>query len=249
MLTTENCKYIASQISKFCDNDGDNLAIRNLKSSIKKLDTAIENLWNSLERGENTDMITERINTRTAEKEKLQIELDKELNRCTVLSETQILAFLDYVKNLPNDDINKKRAIINIFVNAIYLYDDHFDIVFNASNQMMEIKNIPIDDIKAAFNGCSDAVHRGLSIKDSAPPVEGLDTQFENKVGTKSKFFTRPKVCLWILVFQSRGSTSNPRIQSAQSVSFRARPKVCLKANLLHQLQEVHLTRWASCNL
>lgn len=171
MLTTENCKYIALQVGKNCENDGDNLAIKNLKSTIKKLDTAIENLWNSLERGENTEMITERINIRTAEKEKLQIELDKELNKCTILSETQILAFLDYIKNLPNDDINKKRTIINIFVNAVYLYDDHFDIVFNASNQMMEVKNIPIDDIEAAFNGCSGAIHMGSSIKDSAPPI------------------------------------------------------------------------------
>ena len=65
---------------------------------------------------------------------------------------------------------NKKRAIINIFVNAIYLYDDHLDIVFNASNQMMEAKNIPIDDIEAAFNGCSDTLHKCSSINNAAPP-------------------------------------------------------------------------------
>lgn len=136
------------------------------------MDTAIENLWNSLERGENTEMITERINARTAEKEKLLIELAKEENKRTVLSEAQIAAFLDYVLKLPADDINKKRAIINIFVNAIYLYDDHLDIVFNASNQMMEAKNIPIDDIEAAFNGCSDTLHKCSSINNVAPPSE-----------------------------------------------------------------------------
>ena len=172
MLTKENCKYIASQVGKYCANDSDNLAVKNLKNAVKNLDTAIENLWNSLERGENTEMITERINARTAEKEKLLIELAKEENKRTVLSEAQIAAFLDYVLKLPADDINKKRAIINIFVNAIYLYDDHLDIVFNASNQMMEAKNIPIDDIEAAFNGCSDTLHKCSSINNVAPPSE-----------------------------------------------------------------------------
>ena len=105
-----------------------------------------------------------------AEKEKLLIELAKEENKRTVLSEAQIAAFLDYVLKLPADDINKKWAIINIFVNAIYLYDDHLDIVFNASNQMMEAKNIPIDDIEAAFNGCSDTLHKCSSINNAAPP-------------------------------------------------------------------------------
>lgn len=170
MLTKENCKYIASQVGKYCANDSDNLAVKNLKSAVKSLDTAIENLWNSLERGENTEMITERINARTAEKEKLLTELAKEENKRTVLSEAQIAAFLDYVLNLPEDDINKKRAIINIFVNAIYLYDDHLDIVFNASNQMMEPKNIPIDDIKATISGCSDTLHTCSSINNAAPP-------------------------------------------------------------------------------
>ena len=170
MLTKENCKYIASQVGKYCANDSDNLAVKNLKIAVKNLDTAIENLWNSLEREENTEMITERINARTAEKEKLLIELAKEENKRTVLSEAQIAAFLDYVLKLPADDINKKRAIINIFVNAIYLYDDHLDIVFNASNQMMEAKNIPIDDIEAAFNGCSDTLHKCSSINNAAPP-------------------------------------------------------------------------------
>ena len=142
------------------------------------MDTAIENLWNGLERGENTEMITERINARTAEKEKLLIELAKEENKRTVLSEAQIAAFLDYVLKLPEDDINKKRAIINIFVNAIYLYDDHLDIVFNASNQMMETKNIPIDDIEAAFNGCSNTLHKCSSINNVAPPGKRLETHW-----------------------------------------------------------------------
>ena len=174
------------------------------------MDTAIENLWNSLERGENTEMITERINARTAEKEKLLIELAKEENKRTVLSEAQIAAFLDYVLKLPADDINKKRAIINIFVNAIYLYDDHLDIVFNASNQMMEAKNIPIDDIEAAFNGCSDTLHKCSSINNVAPPKKHGKSHQRFAVLLYYKryfFFTRSKTFPIGFANRSRNTT------------------------------------------
>ena len=51
------------------------------------------------------------------------------------------------------DDFNKRRAIINIFVHSIYLYDDHFTLIINASKKSLSIENIPLDDIEDAFDG------------------------------------------------------------------------------------------------
>ena len=48
--------------------------------------------------------------------------------------------------------INKRRAIINIFVHSIYLYDDHFTLIINASKRPSSIENMPLDDIEAAFD-------------------------------------------------------------------------------------------------
>ena len=162
----------AEKIAEYCDADSNSLSIQNLKQSIRNIDKAIENLWQSIERGENTEMITERINARTAEKERLLEELYKEESKCVSLTEEQIMAFLDYVLNLPNDDINKRRAIVNIFVNAIYLFDDHYTIIFNASERMMETENIPLDDIEAALNGCSDTLHECSIMNNDAPPTK-----------------------------------------------------------------------------
>ena len=33
---------------------------------------------------------------------------------------------------MPADDVNKRRAINNIFVHSIYLYDDLFTLIINA---------------------------------------------------------------------------------------------------------------------
>ena len=62
-----------------------------------------------------------------------------------------------------------------MFIHAItYMYDKHTDIVFNAGNQMIKAKNILIDNIEAAFNGCSDTLHKCSSINNAASPEKGL---------------------------------------------------------------------------
>lgn len=62
-----------------------------------------------------------------------------------------------------------------MFIHAItYMYDKHTDIVFNAGNQMIKAKSILIDNIEAAFNGCSDTLHKCSSINNAASPEKGL---------------------------------------------------------------------------
>ena len=151
-------------------SDRDILPIRNLKKAIKDADTAIENLWQSLERGETSDLISERIREKQAEKEKYLAELEKEERKITILTEPQVLAFLDYIRKLPNNDVNKLRAIINNFVNAIYLYDDRFTVIFNSGSRMLEVKDIPLDDIETALAGCSGVLHTGSLGSELAPP-------------------------------------------------------------------------------
>ena len=78
--------------------------------------------------------------------------------------------FLDYVCEMPADDVNKRRAVINIFVHSIYLYDDHFTLIINASKKPLSIDNIPLDDIETAFEGETGASEGCSSLSTPAPP-------------------------------------------------------------------------------
>ena len=71
---------------------------------------------------------------------------------------------------MPADDVNKRRAIINIFVHSIYLYDDNFTLIINASKKPLSIDNIPLDDIEAALSGDTYTSAKCSSMKLSAPP-------------------------------------------------------------------------------
>ena len=93
-----------------------------------------------------------------------------EENKKITLTEAQILAFLDYVCEMPADDVNKRRAIINIFVHSIYLYDDHFTLIINASKKPLSIDNIPLDDIESVFEGSGGASEGCSSLNTPAPP-------------------------------------------------------------------------------
>lgn len=111
-----------------------------------------------------------KVHKRQAEKEELETQLAIENNKKICLSEAQILAFLDYVCEMPADDVNKRRAIINIFVHSIYLYDDHFTLIINASKKPLSIDNIPLDDIESVFEGSGGASEGCSSLSTPAPP-------------------------------------------------------------------------------
>ena len=170
MLTEEKIRFIAKKVAEECAKSPDNLTAKALKKAIREADTAIENLWKAIEQGRAVEMLTERLNKRIVEKAELEAELAIEENKKITLTEAQILAFLDYVCEMPADDANKRRAIINIFVHSIYLYDDHFTLIINASKKPLSIDNIPLDDIESVFEGSGGASEGCSSLSTPAPP-------------------------------------------------------------------------------
>lgn len=159
-----------SKVSEECNKSPDNLTVKHLKKAIREADTAIENLWRGIEQGQSVQMLTERLNKRQAEKEELEEQLAIEQNKRICLSEAQILAFLDFVCDMPLDDVNKRRAIINILVHSVYLYDDHFTLIINASKKPVSIDDIPLEEIEEAFNIDKTCTEQCSTMTSPAPP-------------------------------------------------------------------------------
>ena len=170
LLTDENIEFIAKKVAEECNKSPDNLSVKQLKKAIREADTAIENLWRGIEKGQSVPMLTERLNKRQAEKEELEEQLAIEQNKRICLSEAQILAFLDFVCEMPLDDINKRRAIINILVHSVYLYDDHFTLIINASKKPVSIDDIPLEEIEEAFNTDKTCTEQCSTMTSPAPP-------------------------------------------------------------------------------
>ena len=82
------------------------------------------------------------------------------------------------MKNGNEDDIRHKRAIIAIFINAVYLYDDRATIIFNATDRPVSVDyDLILDKMdKSSYNKgnqsvCKDmdGVERGSYMTTTAP--------------------------------------------------------------------------------
>lgn len=170
LLTDSNIERIAASVSEACESNRDTASIKRIRAAIQEADTAIENLWKALERGQAADMITERIQKRQHEKEELQAQLAVEMAKQVTLTAPQVRAYLYSLRQGDKNDENIKRGIINIFLRAVYLYDDRFTLVLNGSDTPITIDDILLDEIEEGLEGDLTNYEGGSSLVADAPP-------------------------------------------------------------------------------
>jgi len=165
MLTDNNIEKISKAVEAACKSDNDYSAIKRLKAAIKEADNAIENLWKALESGQAVEMITERIAKRKQEKEDLEAELAIEMGKEVNFTASQIEAFLNSLKKGNVNDPNIRRGLINIFIRAIYLYDDKMTLIMNGGDRPITIDDILLEEVEEHLErsvsqsiGCSPLV-------------------------------------------------------------------------------------------
>ena len=170
LLTPKRIRIIAEEVMAACQADGEYLSIKKLKSAIKKADEAIENLWIALEKGQSVERIAKRIEQREAEKKELEKQLAKEKRKQPGLQLSHVLAFLDYLRELPGTSEVKKKSLINIFVRSVLLYDDYFTIIFNAGNTTLHSENIPHKSIESSLKQAAIKTISGSDFDAFVPP-------------------------------------------------------------------------------
>ena len=172
LLTDRNIEKIAASVASACEADYDSSAIKRIKAAIQEADTAVENLWKALERGQTVDMITGRIEKRKREKDELQGQLAIEMGKQITFTAPQIKAFLYSLKRGNINDENNRRGLINIFLRAIYLFDDRFTLILNGGDRQITIDDILLDDIEEYFDGVMSSCAECSPLVADAPPLE-----------------------------------------------------------------------------
>ena len=172
LLTDRNIEKIAASVASACEADYDSSAIKRIKAAIQEADTAVENLWKALERGQTVDMITGRIEKRKREKDELQGQLAIEMGKQITFTAPQIKAFLYSLKRGNINDENNRRGLINIFLRAIYLFDDRFTLILNGGDRQITIDDILLDDIEEYFDGVMSSCAECSPLIADAPPKQ-----------------------------------------------------------------------------
>jgi len=165
MLTDENIEKLAMSVAAACEADYDSSAVKRLRAAIVEADGAIENLWKALEKGQEVEMITERIKKRENERNELNEQIAIEMSREITFTEPQVKAFLHSLKKGSITDEQNRRGIINIFLQAIYLKDDSFTLMLNGGSKPIVIDDILLDDIESA----NDEYECSLMVAEAPP--------------------------------------------------------------------------------
>ena len=170
LLTDNNIEKIAHSVAVACEADYDASTIKRIKMAIQETDAAIENLWKALEHGQSVEMIAERIEKRKREKEELQGQLAIEMGKQVSFTAPQVKAFLYSLKRGNINDEHNRRGIINIFLRAIYLFDDRLTLILNGGDRQITIDDILIDEIEEHFADAVSYHARCSPLVAAAPP-------------------------------------------------------------------------------
>lgn len=177
LLTDEVIHEIAVNLAAACKESQSFTRVNELKAAIKKTEQAIENLWTALEGGQAAEMITGRIEQRQQEKEKLQTQLAIEQAKETAYSAEEVTDFLTTLKKRGFEDDNKRKALINIFIRAIYLYDDKLTIYLNGTSREIVVDEVLVNVVESRLDGANSGNSEGSSLVANAPPKESQANQ------------------------------------------------------------------------
>jgi len=144
MLTEDNQRVIAREISALCEQEQDNPNLKRLQRLLKENSKQKANLLESLKVGKASVTAANYVFGEIDRLEKEAAELEKqttiEEDRHYGLDEVDIMYFLSHLKNGNPDDLEYRKLLVNAMVNSIYVYADDngghkLTVIFNVSNQ------------------------------------------------------------------------------------------------------------------
>lgn len=172
LLTTKNINIIARDVSALCEKERDTYNLKRLKKQLSEIDRKHNNLIDAIAECE-YDSVRKSLYEKSVllekQRESVLKEIKKEEQTQPMLTETEIRFFLTSLKNGNADDIVYKKALINTFVNTIYLYDDRLTIILNVDDEPVVITDELLSDL-----GINSSDEKGLFKGSYALPKSGV---------------------------------------------------------------------------
>ena len=138
---------IAQKIADLSIKESNTETLKRLKKLLKENEEATANLIKAIESGRAVDVLSAQIEKRQAERADLETQLAREKMTRPVLTFDEVKFFFEKFKNGDASDIAFRTALIDTFVNRIYLYDGNdarAEIYCNASEKSI---TVPMDKL------------------------------------------------------------------------------------------------------
>lgn len=167
-LTKENIDKIAREAVALCEREKDNANLKRLEKLMRENERKTQNLLTAVAECD-IDSVRKSL---YMEISKLNTELDTLKNEYAVersgtvsLTISEVKFFLSQLCKGNADDISYRKTLINVFVNAIYLYDDKITIFFNSGDKPVTLDDEIFSEIEER-----NSITEGSFLGADAPP-------------------------------------------------------------------------------
>ena len=120
---------IIAKVMELQNKENTNLPL--YEKQLRETETSIENMLNAIQAGILTSSTKERLETLETQKKELEARIAEERLAKPKLSEDFVRFWLTRFRKLDLSQKEQRQALIDTFINAIYLYDDKMLITFN----------------------------------------------------------------------------------------------------------------------
>ena len=142
-------KAIEAIVSQVVDlQDRENATLPVLETELREVESGIQNILNAIQMGILTKSTKSRLEELESSKEDLEIKIANEKIAKPRISAEFVTFWLHKFRKLDISRQDHRKWLINVFVNAIYLYDDKMVITFNYKDGTV---TITLDDVKRAI--------------------------------------------------------------------------------------------------
>ena len=147
LLTKENIDRIAKEVVQLCEQEKDTDNLKRLKKLLKENERATENLFKALENGQIVDVIAERISQKKREHNELEQQILVETSSHPTPTVNEVRFFLNQFRKGNVNDLKYRQALVDTFVNKIYLYDDKMTVLYNTQDSHSDVT---VDDLSSS---------------------------------------------------------------------------------------------------
>ncbi|MBR6573179.1 MAG: recombinase family protein, partial [Clostridia bacterium] len=132
----------------------ENPAIQLLKQRLSETENALNNLLRAIEEGIITPTTKQRMIELEQTRDEIKLKLIKEEMKKPTITKEGLVLWLKHIQNMSLETKEHKQRLIDIFVNAVYLYDDKLVITFNYKEAS---KTVTLKEVNGSIIECSGA--------------------------------------------------------------------------------------------
>ena len=155
-LTNGLIEQVVKTVEAYNKKDQEGPEIIRLKDEIKSVEKKIDKLIEQIEDGLASSRVTSRLAQREEELSHLEKCLKKEMAKQRIIDPGMVRDFMRKLRKGTYDTLQYQKMLVHIFVDRIYLYDDHFSILLNNNNRQAATSEKEAKIIEQYFTGvCS----------------------------------------------------------------------------------------------